>query len=225
MDRKIKCRWWIATILFVAGLLAVNTPTGAQTTACDGTSCDALQNSVCDGGGYTVKLTGYTPAATSPNGTATYVYTICAPAFDGQCSNYTHACQDHQDCGGNCVGGAEKHCNNTGSSCTADSDCAGTCTGGSSLCRVDKFQDLSHFDIFFPELGGVGSCLPAKSCSISHASCDDANPCGPGAGTCVSSVTGSCSSGTFGLGDGNLEQTCGFADRPDNYQALVAKCD
>lgn len=59
-------------------------------------------------------------------------------------------------------------------------------------CAVDDFHGLSHFDLTFPQLGA--SCLSGTT-----------------------TVTGSCSTGTFVLGDGSC-----FGQ---GAQSLVAKCD
>jgi hypothetical protein len=72
-----------------------------------------------------------------------------------------------------------------------ESDASATCT---RECATDEFRGLSHFDVVFPEIGA--SCI--------------------GKGTVV---TGSCSVGTFTLGDGSC-----FGGGTGS-EKLVAKCD
>ncbi len=136
------------------------TYTSAQPTSdpCADVTCENLQRTLCSNG-FSIALTNYVPAATSDNGEAVYTYLVCAPAFDGVCSNNGASCQDHQDCSLNCNGPTgSKKCAGTAIACTSDADCAGTCSGD---CRTDHFQGLSHFDVEFPQLGATGSCLSA----------------------------------------------------------------
>ena len=100
-------------------------------------------------------------------------------------------------------------CNGTvrfGESCLDNSFCqkkgpnedpTATC---SRNCAVDSFRGLSHFDASFPELG-VG-CLSATTTIT-------------GSCACSTNTSGTCSVGSFGLGDG----ACFAGDSP------VAKCD
>ncbi len=173
--------------LLLGGLalaVAAAAPVSAQAPPeCEDVTCENLAYELCSNG-FTIALTGYESAAPSNGGYATYTYEICAPAFDGTCDNGDpDPCQDHQDCSGRCTGpSGAKTCNNTGSACTSDTDCEGACSGD---CRTDFFQELSHVDVGFPELGT--SCL--------------------GDGT---DVTGTCSKGDWVLGDGS----CFTGDAP-----------
>ena len=69
---------------------------------CDGVTCDNLQESICDAGGFRVSLTDYIPAPSSGSGAATYTYEICSPP-EGVCSGGTglragESCSDNSFC-------------------------------------------------------------------------------------------------------------------------------
>src|SRR5262249_45938539 len=142
--------------------LAVNTPTYAQNVTqpdldvCSGNFCSSsgarcatiadcsegetcgpidacnAPRTFCDAEGFKVSLKSFTPAATSTSGKATYVYEICQPAA-GTCSLSGASCLDNEQCG------------TEGGTCRRE-------------CAVDKFHDLSHFDVGFPLLADT-SCL------------------------------------------------------------------
>ncbi|MGH6802188.1 MAG: hypothetical protein ACREC3_02325 [Methyloceanibacter sp.] len=171
-------------VVLALGGLAV--PAGAQNITppdlgvCDGVeACDAPEN-VCKAG-FDVTLTGFTPAAQSNTGKATYTYEICEPAA-GTCSgDNTRSCLDNGDC--------TQHN-------------AGTC---SRKCAVDDFHGLSHFDVAFPLLADI-SCLSAnnevtgtcvcKTGSSQTCSVDSSITIGDGscfANTCNVTSTGTCS--------------------------------
>jgi hypothetical protein len=93
--------------------------------------------------------------------------------------------------------------------CSADADCNDSTTnycsgktvnGQPTYCVPDTIKGLglSHFDVTFPELGGVGSCL-STSTQVS--------------GSC--SASGGASVGAFGTGDGSCFEGT----------SSVAKCD
>lgn len=147
-------------------LITVSTPafgqnTGPDMSVCnDVDECGPLPNGVCDSSGFTITLTNYTPAPPADSGSATYTYTICAPANNGTCSNTGATCQDHSDCWTNRCQNGGPHagtCSQDDSTpCSTDKVCnSATCSGD---CRVDKFQDLSHTDVAFPALDGT-TCL------------------------------------------------------------------
>lgn len=138
--------------------------------ACQDASCENLpKGPICDDAGFQIRLKDYTPAAPSNSGTATYVYEICSPAA------------------GTCVGG-----NFAGDSCLENTSCqkskgqlpAVPTAECNRTCAVDDFHDLSHFNVAFPALGGVDSCLPTGT-----------------------QITGECSQGSFVIGDGSCGQT------------------
>lgn len=161
--------------------LAIALPAGAQTPGiCADDFCSDPTESICDAGGFQVSFVDFQPPASSTSGTAQYTYQICSPAAGVCTGDGITACLDNNKCnqGGNPAGG--------------------TCT---RQCAVDQFRGLSHFDVFFPELGGIGSCLSASTTVT---------------GSCTCSGTG-CSVGDFTLGDGS----CDVA----GPQAPVAKCD
>ena len=73
----------LCTALALGGLLAG--PAAAQVgppdlSVCDAVTCETLDDSICDPGGFSVSLTGFTPASTQNSGVATYTYAICSPA-------------------------------------------------------------------------------------------------------------------------------------------------
>lgn len=124
-----------ACILLALGLL---TTTAAAAQECPGDFCENMVDSICDGGGFLITLTDYTPAPSGTTGFASYTYQICSPVA-GTCSgNSSRSCLDNDACA--------KHGE-------------GTC---SRQCAVEKFHDLSHLDIPLPDLG-AGSCLPATT--------------------------------------------------------------
>jgi hypothetical protein len=184
-----KGKWVIALL----GLTLVTTGAYGQSrgntppdlTVCEGVEpCDA-PSSVCDASGFTVTLTDYTPAPSQNSGSASYTYTVCAPAFDGTCSNTDSTCQDHQDCWKNrCrTGGPNANtCTHDGPDCSTDKDCNPEviCRGE---CRVDKFQDLSHADIDFPDIGEVEGCLGQGTVVTVSCSSPGVNDGTPYAGT------------------------------------------
>jgi hypothetical protein len=77
-------------------------------------------------------------------------------------------------------------------------------------CAVDDFKDLSHFDVTFPELGGVSSCLRSGTQVTGTCAANDNTP-SDGTPAMV---------GAFGLGDNSC-----FSGAPNNAQGFVAKCD
>jgi hypothetical protein len=167
IHRLLRRSW---TIFFVSVLgLVVWGPVSAQNSpdlsVCNGVDACNAPSSVCDDSGFTITLTSYTPAGTS--GVATYVYTVCAPANDGTCSDdSTKSCQDNSDCWTNRCQNGGQHADTCSQDdttpCSSDKDCnPATCTGGLSACRTDRFQDLSHTDVMFPDLGA--SCLSATT--------------------------------------------------------------
>jgi hypothetical protein len=182
METIGKCTRLAAILVGIAALVLAGlvVPAGAQTNACEGVTCDNLPNEVCSASGFKITLTNFTPANTQNSGTATYTYQICSPAAG--------VCQ-----GGNGLRAGESCLEN--SFCQkkgGDEDPNATC---SRECAVDKFRGLSHFDVVFPQIGGVGSCLASGTI-----------------------VTGSCSVGNFVLGDGSC-----FVG--GTSQSFVAKCD
>jgi hypothetical protein len=174
---------------------------------CDGVDACEAPESVCDAGGFTVTLTSYVPAPSDPGGSATYVYTVCAPANDGTCSDSGAACLDHSDCRHNqCQKGGphEGTCSQDDTTpCTGDEECnTATCSGD---CRVEKFKDLSHADVVFPELGGVESCLGETTevtvACHSPARGDYAGTLGDGSCFSSSSPVAKCDSPNLGAGE------------------------
>ncbi len=166
----------------VAALMMLAVPVQAQDTdACAGFDCDNLPESICDPGGFEVSLTDYLAAddPTNLTGNAIYTYQICNPP-SGTCSgNPSRGCLDNEGC--------QKHGE-------------GTCD---RYCAVDRFRDLSHFNVDFPDLGGSNSCL------------SETNFVG---GTCTCLPAGGGCSVTPGiiLSDGS----CGFFG-----DGTIAKCD
>jgi len=169
-------------LVMILGLAAGAAPAAAQTSACDGFDCDNLPTSICDPGGFRITQTGYTPGNATNSGMASYAYEICSPP-EGVCSgDGSSPCLSNDDCtrGGNPPGGT----------CSRD-------------CAVDTFRGLSHFDVFFPELGGLNSCLSGDT-EVS------------GSCACTGGSSTSCSvSENIVLGDGS----CYSGGAP------VAKCD
>jgi hypothetical protein len=66
-------------------------------------------------------------------------------------------------------------------------------------CVLDKFQGLSHFNVWFPELGA--SCLPANT-----------------------QITGTCSNGNFVLGDGSCGGSQSQVAKCDNTNLAPGEC-
>lgn len=176
MIKFIKC--FAFFIILTCGTL-INV--SAQT-ACDGVECNTLPFSLCTPGGFEVSLVNFEPASNANSGMATYVYEICNPA-EGVCSvDQTTPCLENDKCV------------NLG---------LGTCN---RTCAVDDFHDLSHFDVLFPNLMDLQSCL-TENTEIS--------------GSCACSVnnSGLCTTGDFSLGDGSC-----FPPGGDS-ESFVAKCD
>jgi hypothetical protein len=172
---------WLACWGLIVGGVALNvTPVGAQSPdVCEGITCDTLPTNICDPGGFSVTQTGFDQDQGA--GTAVYTYEICSPP-EGVCSgDGTSPCLSNDQCtlGGNPPGG------------TCDRECA-----------VDTFRGLSHFDVFFPGLGGLESCL------------SEGNTVG-GTCACTPDSTGCSVDSAIVLGDGS----CFASDTP------VAKCD
>jgi hypothetical protein len=166
-----------------------------------------LSESLCSDAGFKITLTNFIPPNLDPNGSATYVYQICSPAA-GVCDTgpaLGSSCLGNDQCSKACNTNNGK-CQGTQVACTTDADCVGTCN---RECGVEDFHGLSHLDILFPQLGGVGSCLSAEN-TVS--------------GTCACSAgsSGSCDvDPTVVLGDGS----CFDAQGDPNPQSFVAKCD
>ena len=167
--------------------MAQGGPTPPDLTVCDAVTCENLpEKNVCSDAGFKISLKSYTPASTQNSGMASYVYEICSP-LAGVCSgDGTTSCLDNEQCtkGGNPAGG--------------------TCT---RECAADTFRDLSHFDVTFPELGGLNSCLSSNTSVTGSCKVVDNAPQGDG------SITGG-----FVLGDGSCFDG-------GTSQSLVAKCD
>jgi len=197
METIGKCTRLAAVLVGLAALAVVGLAAGtaqAQVTPPDLTVCNNVE--ACDApevvckAGFQVTLTGFTPATTQNSGTATYTYQVCSPA-PGVCQ------------GGNGL--------RAGESCLENSFCQrkgmmtdpeATC---SRTCATDTFRALSHFDVQFPALGGVGSCLGSGTQVTGTCAANDNTP----------SDGHTASVGSFGLGDGS----CFTATSP------VAKCD
>jgi hypothetical protein len=169
----------LCTTLALGALLA---PAAQAQDVCDGVeACDAPE-SICDPSGFTIELTEFVPAETSITSEAEYTYTICAPAMNGTCENDPlTACADHQDCenhgGGLCIGPEDPQC------------------------RVDFFQDLSHINVYFPDLGGVDSCLTEET-----------------------DVTVLCSRGEPDTGDGSCADSNSPVAKCDSTDLKVGEC-
>jgi hypothetical protein len=141
-------------------------PTPPDLTVCDGVDCQSLNEEICSDAGFKISLKSYTPASNQNSGTATYVYEVCSPPA-GTCSNdASKSCLDNSQCDTNyrCQTGgpdAGTCSSDDTTACTTDEQCnpANTC---SRECATDKFHELSHFDVTFPELGGVESCLSRR---------------------------------------------------------------
>lgn len=199
-------------ISFVLILSARIVPLKAQVTPpdlgiCDGITCDVLPDSLCSDAGFEISLINFIPPNVDPNGSATYVYKICSPGA-GECDSgpvIGNSCLEQDDCSKSCNINSGK-CQGTSTACTSDADCVGTCN---RPCAVDDFHGLSHFDILFPQLGGVDSCLSAEN-TVS------------GSCACSSGSSASCSvNPTVVLGDGS----CFDSGGDPNPQSFVAKCD
>lgn len=143
--------------LLCTGLAFATLAVQAQTTppdlsVCDGVDCSNVQNSVCSAAGFRITLTGFTPANTSSNGSATYTYQICSPAA-GVCNGTVRngeACLDNSFC--------RRKGQNEDPTATCSRDCA-----------ADSFRGLSHFDVAFPELGA--SCLSQATAVSGSCAC------------------------------------------------------
>lgn len=200
--REPLCR---ALIVFAAMVFtALASPAVAQVdfSACDTVTCDSLPGDVCSDLGFKITFKGFTPGYAQNSGKATYEYEICSPA-EGACSIGGASCGDHKKCALKCNGPKDgpKTCAGTEQACTDDADCAGTCD---RECVVDEFHGLSHFDVTFPQLGAVDGCLPAGT-----------------------EVTGTCSVGTFGLGDGSCFDggtSSGFVAKCDSVSLSPGQC-
>lgn len=186
----------IAGLMMAAALVGFTVPVSAQTAGvCEGKTCENLPTNICDAGGFKVTQKSYTPASQQNSGTATYTYEICSPAA-GVCTGSLRA-------GESCLDNS--FCQTKG----RDTDPDATCT---RECAVSSFRELSHFDIFFPELG-VASCVSAEtdvtgSCAI------------------TTNTSGTATVGNFDLGDGSIENVCGYADPDNNNNAdKLAKCE
>jgi hypothetical protein len=199
----------LAMVLFSAGASHVAAQVAPpDTTVCDGVTCDTVQTAAVCSAGFTISLTNYDPATTSNNGTATFTYEICSPPA-GTCSNdASTSCLDNSGCYKNrCqTGGPDAGtCSQDDStSCSDDATCnvGVTC---SRDCATDKFYGLSHFDVTFPALGGVGSCLDAGTNVTGNCAAVDNTP----SDGHIASV------GSFVLGDA----ACDFGN------TVAAKCD
>jgi hypothetical protein len=201
-------------VLAVFGLTTVRADaqvTPPNVSACDEVDACEAPRSICSAGGFEITLKSFTPAASQDSGTATYTYEICSPAA-GTCSIGGGSCLDNNQCGLNCVGpSGSKKCAGTEQACTTDAECAGTC---SRECAVQDFRDLSHFDVVFPELGGLESCLSATTgvsgtCACSPGSsveCDVDSEVVLGDGACFDGQTSpsfvaKCNDTTLSAGD------------------------
>lgn len=183
-------------VCLVGGGLSL--PVSAQTAGvCEGKSCDNLPTNICDAGGFKVTQKTFTPANTQNSGTATYTYEICEPAA-GVCTGGT-GLRAGESCLQNSFCQSKGPQTDPGASCSRD-------------CAVDTFRGLSHFDIFFPELG-VAECLSGAT-SVT--------------GSCevTTNASGTATVGAFVLGDGSIEAVCGISDPDNNNNAdKLAKCD
>jgi hypothetical protein len=149
-ERKFLRVVFIFTALLAVGSLAVG-PVDA-TDVCSGLTCDTVPDSFCDAGGFKVSLTGFIPANTSNNGTATYTYQICSPAA-GVCqgglgTRAGQSCTDNDFCRVKTGPPSNPTFGDPGASCTRE-------------CAVNDFHGLSHFDVDFPSLGDT--CLSATN--------------------------------------------------------------
>ena len=149
-----------------------------------------------------MSLTDFTPANDQDSGAASYTYEICSPVL------------------GTCEGGLGTR---SGQSCEHNDFCRGV-TGGNPGgndpeafcnrdCAVDTFRGLSHFDVFFPEVGGIDSCLGDSTLVTGSCAAVDNTP----------DNGNTASVGSFVLGDnscGNITGDPAFDD-PDQ----LAKCD
>jgi len=204
-------------VLAVAGLAAGTAQaqvTPPDLSVCEGVTCQDLPRELCSDGGFKITLTGFTPASTQNSGMATYTYQICSPP-QGTCQGGTRAgqlCSDNSFCQADrcrTSGPNAGTCQNSGNLCSSDSDCnqGVTC---SRECAVNTFRGLSHFDVTFPQIGGLNSCIASGA-----------------------EVTGSCSAtagstvGNFVLGDGSCfdgQTSPGFVAKCDNANLAVGGC-
>lgn len=214
--RYSRCCGGLLVILVLALVSLADVPAGAQgvtppdLSMCEGVvdACEAPR-SLCSAGGFEIALTNFTPANNQDSGTTTYTYQICSPAL-GTCSNdATISCSDNSACWTfNCRNGGPQAgtCNggpNDGGSCTTngDKDCnpGVTC---SRECAVDSLRELSHFDVTFPQLGGLESCLGSGTQVTGSCAANDNTP----------SDGHTASVGAFGPGDAScFAKTCGGA--------------
>lgn len=170
-------KWGWACVIWACGS-AWAAPTPPDLAVCQGTAACEAPDTTCRSG-FNLALTGYAPASSSTSGPATYTYEVCSPP-PGTCSG------------------------NGARSCMDDGECArrgeGTC---SRTFAVEKFYDLGHFDVTFPELGA--SCLGTGTEDSGSCTAVDNRP-----------TNGNTASvGNFVIGDG----ACGGPTSP------FAKCD
>ena len=161
-------------------------PTPPNLTVCDVVNCDTVQSGICSEGGFEITLSGFTPGGGNDNGAAIYNYQVCSPAA-GVCDGtvrFGEACLDNAFC--------RRKGQNT--------DPLASC---SRACAVDQFRGLSHFDLTFPELGAIGSCLSSTT-TISGSCACSANP----SGTCSVSPSVVVGDGSCFPGSGNMVAKC-----------------
>jgi hypothetical protein len=193
-----KCSWLIAALIAAVGLICSPSVVFAQggttppdLTVCEGVNCDNLPNSVCSDAGFKITLTNFTKANGGSSGSATYTYQICSPPA-GVCQGGTGL-----RAGESCL--ENSFCQRKGMQTDPDATC-------SRECAVDNFFGLSHFDVVFPELGGLNSCLSSTTSVTGTCTVIDNPP------------SGGSSTGNFVLGDGSCFDG-------GTSQSIVAKCD
>ena len=205
--RKLYQTLLIVVVLVTAMFIGTGQTWAAVTppdlTVCDNVTCENLPyGTICSSEGFKITVTGFQPANTSDNSTATYTYEICSPAA-GTCSNdSSKSCEDNSGCWQNrCQAGGPNAgtCSQDNSTpCTTAKVCnvGVTC---SRECTTDEFHDLSHFDVTFPPL--IGSCLSSTT-----------------------AVTGTCSNGDFVLGDGSCFTSTYPVAKCDNTNLNPGDC-
>jgi hypothetical protein len=179
MNRFVKCTWSWHLLVAVAllAILAFAGPAYAQEVDCSAVDCKDLPTSICDAGGFKVTQTGFTAANGTTSGLATYTYEICSPPA-GVCQGGTGL-----RAGESCLGNS--FCQSKG----RDTDPEATCA---RECAVDVFRGLSHFDIFFPELGGLGSCLSGENTVSGTCACTTDSSTGCSVDSAIVLGDGSC---------------------------------
>ena len=199
--RPVKGHLFVPVAIALGGVLALGSwalPAAAQDNVCEGVTCNALKESICDAGGFRMSLTNFTPANALNSGTASYTYEICSPP-KGVCEGGTglragQSCEQNSFC--------QRQDMQTDPTATCSRDCA-----------VDTFRGLSHFDVFFPEVGGLDSCLGGSTIVTGSCAAVDNTP--------TNGMTASV--GSFVLGDNSCGNVTGDPAYDDKDQ--LAKCD